>query len=231
MYKLLLLLFIILSLYYYLTYKKILHSSDISIDDVYNYATTGDIVYFIPHKVFPIISYVKPILSHMGMIIVIDNKKYILEIHAKGDNEKLGVNKNGGINFYPLKWRIQKYNRGDIYLSKLNYSKIPSQENIEKFIANIEHYQNKISYNENYKLYTVKNCILHRLCKNCFTLEKTTSMFCTEFIGFCLKELGIIKDYEELNNKYNVYKCILPDEFMFLKQENDYLYNKFYRII
>lgn len=216
--------FILLFLFfiYIIIYKTKFRYDYISLNDAYNDIKTGDVLYFITHKYYNIPIFLKPIIAHLGMIIEINKEKYVIELHAEGDIKNIGVNKNGGVNIYPFKQRVKSYTIGNVYLAKLSNEKKPSTKSINQFINNIEYYRKNIPFNKNYKKYGFKNCLLHRVCKNCFTLEKTPSMFCSEFVAFCLKELNIIDSY----------KCTLPDEFIFLKDssKNIYLYNKFYQI-
>lgn len=204
-------------------YKSKFIYKHISCNEAYNNAVTGDIIYFIHNRYYNLASYFRPFIAHLGMVVVINNQKYIIEIHAKDDKKRLGVNKNGGINIYPFKWRVQSYHSGNIYLAKLLKHKIPSNELTTQFINKINYYQQTIPFNENFKLYGMKNCLIQRLCKNCFNIEEIPGMFCSEFIGFCLKELGIIS---------LSHKCIFPDEFVFLKDQDNIqdLYNEFYHI-
>jgi hypothetical protein len=169
--------------------------------------------------------YVRPFMSHIAMVIVSPetNKKFVIEIHAEGDKKRLGVNKKGGINIYPLEWRINNY-IGKTYLAKINKHNKPSHKNIVRFINKILYYKQKIQFEENFKLIAFK-----RMVKNIIgipiILDKTNTMFCTTFIGYCLKQLNI------LDSNINTDDIMLPVHFLFLKNSNNQkLYNKFYLI-
>ena len=205
----------------FLIYKTKFWYNHISLNDAYNNVKTGDVLYFITNRYYNIPIFLKPIIAHLGMIIEINGEKYVIELHAEGDIKEIGVNKAGGVNIYPFKQRIKAYNVGNVYLAKLSNEKRPPSQYINQFINNIDNYKKNIPFNKNYKRYGIKNCLLHRVCKNCFTLEKTQGMFCSEFVAFCLKELNIIDSY----------KCTLPDEIIFLKDsKNIDLYKQFYQI-
>ena len=196
-----------------------------SMDSIYDLAKTGDVVFFVHEHAYPMFKYIRPFMSHIAMIIVLPktNKKYVIEIHAEDDKKRLGVNKKGGVNIYPLEWRVNNY-IGKTYLAKLNTQNKPSYQDIIRFVNKIPHYKQKIHFEENFKDVAFK-----RILKNITGLsdvpDKTDTMFCTTFVGYCLQKLNIIDD--NISHK----DIILPVNFLFLKNRHDKkLFNKFYLI-
>jgi hypothetical protein len=137
--------------------------------------------------------------THIGMIIFIDNKPYILETHSKNDPLNIGVSTEG-VNIYNFYNRINKF-EGHIYLLKLKKPLNNIQEN--KLITNIDKYK-KIKFIKNYKNYYKKYCLIN-LYKN-----TNKGMICSEFIYYILNNIGLIQD--------SFYKCKIPSDFLKLKK-------------
>jgi hypothetical protein len=111
-----------------------------------------------------------------------------------------------------------------MFHAKLNKHNKPSHKDIVRFINKIPYYKQKIPFEENFKLVAFK-----RMVKNIIgipiILDKTNTMFCTTFIGYCLKQLNI------LDSNINTDDIMLPAHFLFLKNSNNQkLYNTFYLI-
>jgi hypothetical protein len=191
------------------------------IRSIYDIAETGDIVFFVYEHMYPMFKYIRPFISHIGMIIVLPktNKKYILEIHSEGDKKNLGVSKKGGIHVYPLEWRVNNY-KGNTYFAKLNSKDKPSCKDIIPFVNMIPYYKQNIQFEERFKKIAFKKILRNRLGIP-IKLNKNNNMFCTNFVGYCLNKLNIISEND----------MILPIEFLFLKNQNgEKVYNKFYLI-
>jgi CBS domain-containing protein len=219
------LLIAILVILFILYMRKLFPVTTKSIDSIYDLAETGDVVFFVHEHAYPMFRYVRPFMSHIAMIIVLPktNKKYVIEIHAEGDKKRLGVNKKGGVNMYPLEWRINNY-KGNVYLSKLNTNNKPSCKDIIRFINKIPYYIQNIQFEENFKEVAFKRILKNITCLPVVP-DKTNTMFCTTFIGYCLQKLNIIDD--NISHK----DIILPVDFLFLKNRHDKkLFNKFYLI-
>lgn len=137
--------------------------------------------------------------THIGMIIFIDNKPYILETHSKNDPLNIGISTEG-VNIYNFYDRINTY-KGHIYLLKLKKPLNNIQE--KKLLTNIDKYK-KIKFIKNYKNYYKKYCLI-KLYKN-----TNKGMICSEFIYYVLNDIGLIKD--------SYYKCKTPSDFLKLKK-------------
>ncbi len=156
---------------------------------------TGDIVLFRTKNISKLII---P-FTHIGMIIFIDNKPYILETHSKNDPLNTGVSTEG-VNIYNFYDRINTY-EGHIYLLKLKKPLNNIQKN--KLITSIDKYK-KIKFIKNYKNYYKKYCLIN-LFKN-----TNKGMICSEFIYYVLNDIGLIQD--------SFYKCKTPFDFLKLKK-------------
>ena len=189
------------------------------INKIYDLAETGDIIYFRWHTMDIDHEIISP-FTHIGMIIVIGNIKYIIETHLAGDTSNIGV-LTGGVNLYPLKLRINNY-EGYTFLSKLNQINRPTDINVQDFITKIKDYKQNIPFQNDYKGYFINNCLAKRVLS--IEPEKTQEMFCSEFIGFCLNELNIT------NNDFN-FKCLVPIDFRYIKLNNQLLYRDLIKII
>lgn len=169
----------------------------ININHIDKYIKTGDIILFRHNKIDFIHELISP-FTHIGIIIIINNKSYILETHEKGNTLYMGFN-NDGVNIYNLYDRLNKYN-GITYLLKL--IKPLSNNNINYLINNIPKYL-KIPYINNYKNYYFYNCLLSLNNNN-----NKKGMICSEFISYILQDIFN-------NNNNNNYKCTSPVDFIY----------------
>jgi hypothetical protein len=199
---------IIIKIYYFnIIFNNKLY---IKLNQIDNYIKTGDIILFRYNKINFIHELVSP-FTHIGIIILYNNKSYILESHIKGDTLYLGYN-NEGVNIYNLYDRLNKY-EGTTFLLKLNQPL--SNKSINNLINNISKYKN-IPYINNYKKYYFNKCI------NIFynnQLQINDGMICSELISYILQD---INDNNILN-----YKCIKPVDFLY----NNLYEKQFYKII
>lgn len=214
----LVILFFIVLIFLYIFYPSyyIIHmTTKMYIDDAYNLAETGDIVYFRWNTVAFEHELISP-FTHIGIVIVkSDGNKYILETHLSGDTNDIGIYK-GGINIYPLKLRLTSY-QGHKFISKLSNFARPSHKDIQDFIMKIDDYKNNIPFHDDYKGYFINNCLKNRIFNS--ELQNKKGMFCSEFIGYCLTQLNITsKDFN--------FKCLVPGDFRFIKYDNKLLYDK-----
>jgi hypothetical protein len=191
---------------YYINLNKI------HINEICNLAETGDIIYFRWTDVDIMHEIVSP-FTHIGLVIInpYTKHKYIIETHLKGDGKELGV-LDGGIQQYNLNDRLQTY-EGHTYLSKLKNVYKPNLDQVLKLISNFKAFKKDIPFYGDYSNYFKMNCIKYKLCNDCFTIEEKAGLFCSEFVGFCLKELQIV------NNDFN-YKCMTPGDFMYISDAN-----------
>lgn len=159
-----------------------------------SYINDGDLILFRWNKV-GILHEIISSFTHVGIVI----NNHILETHLKGDTESY----RGGVHLYDLKDRIKNY-RGSNYVLKI---KTPLTNIQTKYILNnLEEYK-KIPFYDKYENHFKEVCIPKMICKNCFK-ENTEKpgMFCSEFVGFILKELGI------LHKDFNI-QCLTPQSF------------------
>lgn len=180
---------------------------------------TGDLILFKWHTV----DYLHELFSsftHVGMVVIINNEKYILETHLKGDTIHMGY-KSGGVHLYNLKRRINMY-QGHNYILKINDDLI-NEDNSYTLQNNLNNYL-LIPFHDEYRDYYKSVCIPNIICNNCFNYHKK-GMFCSEFIGFLLQELGI------LDQSFNI-NCLTPSSFNNLYNNTQIpIYNTIYKII
>jgi len=182
------------------------NSNTLSIESLYNNCKTGDIIFF-RYKSVLLFDKLFSTYSHVGMVIEIDNEKYIIEIHEKGDAKNMGI-ETGGVHLHDLIDRINTY-EGNTYYSKLKYD--IDKDIINKFINNIDEYK-KIEFESSYKFYILNNCLLDRIYNKCIR-KNTNKKFCSEFVMFCLYELRIVEN--------DCSHCVFPDDFIHLMSENN----------
>ena len=193
---------------------KIKKLNVINLDELYNNCKTGDLLYFRWNNV-KLQNDIFSMFTHIGMILEINNDKFIIETHLEGDAKELGVT-TGGVHLHKLSDRI-KYYDGTIYHS-------PLKQDIDKdklilFIKNIDKYKN-IQFTNDYINYITKNCLIQKFFNNCIE-NNNKKMFCSEFTLFCFYELGLI----EKNCK-----CFYPSDFIHLKYKNEYLFGEIKRV-
>lgn len=206
----------------FLNINEILYKSlEKTVDEIYEMAETGDLVYFRWHEVDFKHEIISP-FTHIGMIIELDNIKYIIETHLKGDTENIGVY-TGGVHIYPLKLRLSKY-EGYNFLTKLSTNAKPTNTDIMYFLENIDKYK-EIPFKNEYEDFYLQKCLKHNVCNDCFEKSEPEqeSLMCSSFIGFCLKELKIVpRDFN--------YTCLTPNDFKFIKKNNKQIYNNIIKV-
>jgi len=200
------LIFFILIKYLYYHNKIKLKYKYININKCYNIIETGDLVLYkckIENKEDLLIQ-LHSYFSHCGMIIEIDNHKYILEMGKEYKDEYL----NDNVNIIEFNKRISNY-KGQVYILKSN-------------IIDISKYKKHILDNIHvYKKYKYDNDIFINYIKAIFNFKSDTiDMFCSEFYYHILTDIGVVPP---LNNKkitpLDLYNLTIYDK------------NKFYKII
>lgn len=181
----------------------------ININNCLNIIDTGDLVLFRCNiknnedKLIQLNSY----FSHCGMVVVINGKKYILEMIRQGNHDNLNKY-SSNVNLFDFKKRVQKY-QGKVYLVKCITEKSINYKN--KIIENINKY---IDYK--YDIDFITNHI-----KSKFNLNNNTNnthMFCSEFHYHILSESGLVKP---IKNK----KIMTPlDIFNLSIYDNEHFY-------
>ena len=187
------------------------NTTKLNLDDAYDLAETGDIIYFRWKDVEFQHELISP-FTHIGVVVSNQRsgEKYIIETHLAGDTSNMGVF-TGGIHVYPFKLRLEKY-EGHTFLSQLNDNDRPLM-NVPEFLGKVKQYKTTIPFHDDYNGYFKRNCLKNRICKNCFDIEEKKGMFCSEFTAFCLKELGIVE--QDFNHK-----CMVPGDFRYIENSD-----------
>lgn len=208
-------------LFLYIFSQPRLNFKSTTTSEIYKLAKTGDILLFRWNKVDLVHNFVS-FFTHVGIVVEIDNEKYILETHLKGDTKHMG-NPNGGVHLYDFKDRINMYNGHNFLLpikEKLknsNHNKI-IKDNLDKYL--------KLPFFDNYKKYYIHQCLPRKFCKTCFSesAPDTSFVYCSQFVGMILKDLGLIDKNMNIN-------CISPYDFIFIKNNKENIYQDIiYRI-
>ncbi len=208
-------------LFLYIFSQPRLNFKDTSTDDIYTLAKTGDILLFRWNKVDLVHNFIS-FFTHVGIVVEIDDKKYILETHLKGDTRHMG-NPNGGVHLYDFKDRVNMYN-GHNFLLPLK-TKFKSRVHNKIIKDNISRYL-KLPFFENYKKYYINQCLPRKFCKTCFSQPSpdTNYIYCSQFVGMILKDLDLINKNTDIN-------CISPYDFIFIKNKKEEIYQDIiYRI-
>lgn len=170
---------------------------------------TGDLVLFRWHTVDILHDIISP-FTHVGIVIILNNKKYILETHLKGDTKHMG-NEAGGVHLYELQKRIDMYD-GDNFILKIKDNLI-NDTNSQTLYNNFSLYS-KIPFHDNYTGHYKNYCLPKMACDKCFAYYERKGMFCSEFVGFLLQELKIL-------DKKHPIDCLTPSSFLYLNIGND----------
>lgn len=190
---------------------NVYESNAIDTCKLYKICKTGDLIYFrwpTPDIGFRLFSK----FSHIGMVYKkSDDEVYILETHPEGDGSELGVD-DGGVHIYNLKDRLNKY-YGYCYLSKLNTPNKSASDITRHINKNLDRYK-MIPFDEGFRYTFIKSCFT----KLDYPVEITTPMCCSQFVGFILKDLGVLHDH------YNIFN-FSPTSFVDLKYNNKLLYD------
>ena len=183
----------------------------LSIENLYNNCKTGDIIFF-RYKSVKLLDEIFSKYTHVGLVVELNDKKYIFESHLKGGAKNMGI-ETDGVHLHDLIDRINTY-EGNTYYSKLKYD--IDKDIIDRFVDNIYEYK-KIEFQNSYRRYIINNCLLDRIYNNCIR-KNTNKKFCSEFVMFCLYELKIVEN--------DCSHCVFPNDFLHLMSENnDLLYD------
>jgi len=200
-------LLLIIKMYNIYTLKRL---NTINVNKLYNECKTGDVIYFrwgtvnVLHELF--CKY-----THMGMVLEIDDDKYIIENHPKGFAKEIDID-NEGVQIYKLIDRIKIYD-GNMYYSKLMTKIDPDKLNM--FYNNIEKYKN-IKFTELFGKYILNECVLNKIYKNECKYSDENYKLCSEFVLFCLYELDIVK--------HNC-NCVFPSDFIDLTKDDKKIFS------
>lgn len=188
--------------YNYLSNLKLLKVS--KIQDIYPVIKTGDLVLFSDKEVFGLKRFILGEgWTHIGIVIEINNKKYIFE------------HKINGTVVHPFSLRVYSY-VGDVAVMFLNKKITPEMyKNLLEYISNYKH----CKFYENPAFRFLTHCSLKRLGLINGDNKQRCRYVCSEFIGFVLRKIGI------LNNKHNI-DCNYPDDYTLFNFGNDYQYSK-----
>ena len=194
---------------YIVKYNNIINKYQfLDIDTAYNIAETGDLILF-KYEIEDLIDVQiqgRSAFSHCGMVLEINNQKYVLETSEKYDDE--AYCNNSGPCLSQFHNRINKYN-GRVCLLKKRY---PFQKvHYDRLIQNLNNYM-KIKFRDKYINEVYNTCILNK--KN-----KSDEMHCSEFISYILTDIGILNISKTI--------CMTPFKLFYLDL---YDKNMIYRI-
>ena len=201
------------------TYIKNNITDTITLDDLIYKAKSGDIIYFKSdlynlNTIFG--SHLVGPFTHIGMVFVIEDIKYIIELTDSTTLININIT-TPGIHLTPLEKRFTNY-RGKIFLSTLSdFYKIDDNK-VKKVTQKITQnfYKNTLQYPDSMRKYYLTHII-----KKWFNIKikkyNDNTMICSEFVKYMLRELGV------LNKKEN-HKGILPSDFRILKDPSTFVY-------
>lgn len=200
-----LLIFLILLSFKIYNIYKLRTLETISIEKLYDDCKTGDIIYFRWNSLNPLHEIFSK-YTHMGMIVIMDNEKYIFENNPRKVAKMLGIDKSGA-HLHNLQDRIDNY-EGNIYYSNLNVKIEPNV--LSEFYNNIEKYKN-INFKKNFSSYIFNYCVMNKIfgSKNCNNQDDKEKI-CSEFVLHCLFDLKVIE---------KGCNCIFPEDFDYMKKE------------
>lgn len=185
-----------------------------TLEDAYNNAQQGDLVLFKWHKINPFQETVSP-FTHVGMVLIVNDQKYILETHLKGDTSHMGYKDREGVNIYEFKERIKMYKGENYLLKKSSFYNINIKDKLSDYI--------NIPFYNDYKDHFIGYCIPKKLCNSCFENKIMNSMFCSQFIGYVLQDQGLIDPSINID-------CLTPVDFLYMKNDHGPLYTNLYKI-
>ena len=175
-----------------------------SMEDMKKCIKMGDVILFRSTDVTFMHDYLTP-FTHVGIIVEIGGEKKILEIHSEGDVKHMGLECKNVV-VYDFETRVLYYD-GEIYCLKLRERL--SDETKEDFIVNKLPGLRKKKFYKDYINYTRNNCVMRNR-----NTKGRGKMFCSEFIGHCLQQLGVI------SGLYNI-SCLFPGDFRSLKRGSE----------
>ena len=208
-------------LFLYIFSQPKLNFKNTTTSEIYELAKTGDILLFRWNTVDLVHNFIS-FFTHVGIVVEIEDQKYILETHLKGDTKHMG-NLHGGVHLYDFKDRINMYNGHNFLLPLKERFRNPNHSQIIK--DNLDKYFN-LPFFDNYKKYYMHQCLPRKICKTCFSNSSpdTKYIYCSQFAGMVLKDLGLISKDMNIN-------CISPYDFIFMKNKDENIFQDvIYRI-
>lgn len=174
----------ILSRFYIDFETELLNNNSIDYKTFKEIAQTGDLILYRWNYVESTFRFFSK-YSHCSMIVKLNNKLYILEIHPTEfqDNKNLA---NGGVHLYPLKKRLLEYS-GSCYFSNLK-KKCNRKKIKNKILKKINNYK-KIQFDRNFKHTFLLGSICNKIgIKYPFNKQ---DLFCSEFICKLMVDLEL----------------------------------------
>ena len=110
--------------------------------------------------------------THVGMVVVRDGEKFILEIHQKGDVSQMDT---GKVVLYPFWERVLQYH-GRVYVAALR-----NPEALKPSVGNLRQFE----YYDEYASHYVKKCIFRNSSSSC--KKPPHLVYCSELIGNMLR--------------------------------------------
>lgn len=171
---------------------------------VYTSLRTGDLVLFRYNEASLAHDLVSP-FTHVGMVVDFDGKKCIIESHNRGDAKALGV-LDGGVHVYDLKDRVRTY-EGCTFVLRMRHG-LHVDPGAEKYMkSKIPEEYAAIPYYESYASHIGMYCLPKALCDTCFDKPVRRGMFCSEFVGLLLGDLGVLPPGRDVD-------CLTPTSFV-----------------
>ena len=156
-----------------------------------NDVNDGDLVFFKWHTVDWLHELIST-FTHVGIVVTVHNRKYILETHHEGDTSMLGFN-DGGVHLYDMNERIHKY-EGYNWICKLKTPLTKTQKHVlYKHLPNYFH----IPFTTDYKKHFINHCLLG-------SSSHSKDMFCSQFVCHVLQDIGLIDKNTNID-------CMTPD--------------------
>ena len=185
------------------------HLNKTSLDSILQTCKTGDLIITrwnyidIAYRIF--CKY-----CHVGVIYKNSKGTFLIETHPEESDTQLS-----GVNMYLLKDRIENYD-GTCYFLKLNQSNKNKIQNYTDIITkNLKLYKS-IPFSNDFRIEFLKGWFYNKLNLQNKYNKSDRSMYCSELIGFILKDIGI------LNNNFIF---LSPDSFENLTIKGKYIYD------
>lgn len=173
----------------------------------------GDLVLFRAPTVDPLHDAFSA-FTHVGLLFEVHGAKHIVETHRTGDTRALGMDV-GGVNVYCASTRVSSYD-GSAFLLRLN-PRLRCTEHNEGIVRLVARYKN-VPYMDAHKTHFALKCVLGR------PVESGESMFCSQFVGTLLRDLGILPATLEVD-------CLTPESFTSMHVHKMPVYMELHRIV
>ena len=160
---------------------------------------TGDLLLFRWHAVDTLHELFSS-FTHVGMVVRMGSSNtFVLETHRKGDTNS----GRGGVHVYNLADRVQSY-EGDNFILKMRPGLMTEQLE-RQLLAKVPSYK-QIPFYDQYREHYQGYCVPKMACNSCLMQQPRTGMFCSEFAGHLLQDMGILEKSVSI-------ACLTPGSF------------------